>query len=60
MAPQVLRHPILQGRIRRAKMERPPRKQARALLVREVVFLEDYLECDSNLLLDRYAAGSFL
>ena len=41
-------------------MERQPRKQARALLVKEVIFLEDYLECESNLLLGRYAAGSFL
>ena len=60
MAPQVLKRPILQGRVRRARMERPCRKQARALWVKEVVFLEDYLENECNLLLDRYAAGSFL
>ena len=49
MAPQVLKHPILQGRIRRPRWSAHlVGSKPRALLVKEVVFLEDYLECESS------------
>ena len=55
-----LRHPIVQGRLRRLRLLRPPRMQARAFTVCEVVCVEDFLEDGCNTLVDRFMVGGIL
>jgi hypothetical protein len=57
---QALGSPIFLGRLRKARLERPARKQARPLTVKEVVALETMLRDTGADLLDRYCAGIFL
>ena len=53
-------NPVVQGRMRAARLTRPPRRQARPLSVAEVSFLESFV-CDvTRTLQDRYCAGAFL
>ena len=52
--------PVVQGILRKARLERPEKKQARALLVREVLDLEALLADHARPLIDRYCAGAFL
>ncbi|CAE7034963.1 GIP [Symbiodinium sp. CCMP2592] len=52
--------PVLTGRARRERLNKPPRKQARSFLVAEVLHLEGFLASESNALLDRFAAGCML
>ena len=53
-------NPVVQGRMRAARLTRPPRRQARPLSVAEVSFLESFV-CDvTRALQDRYCAGAFL
>ena len=53
-------NPVVQGILRKARLERPEKKQARALLVREVLDLEAALADNARPLIDRYCAGAFL
>ena len=53
-------NPVVQGILRKARLERPEKKQARALLVREVLDLEALLTDHARPLIDRYCAGAFL
>ena len=53
-------HPVLKGRIRKARIDRPPRRQARAMTVTETCSLEDFVCNRGNSAHDRYAAGCFL
>ncbi|CAE7827505.1 RE1 [Symbiodinium sp. CCMP2592] len=52
--------PVLTGRARRERLNKPPRRQARSFLVAEVLHLEGFLASESNALLDRFAAGCML
>ena len=55
-----LSHPILKGRLRKVRVGRPPRRQARAMTVCETRALEDFVRNNKNAVQDRYAAGCFL
>ena len=55
-----LKHPLIQGRVRNVRFHRPPRKQARPFQVREVAFLEAFIQDPSKDVCDRYAAGACL
>ena len=53
-------HPILKARLRKVRVSRPPRRQARAMTVCEKCALEDYVRNTKNAAQDRFAAGCFL
>ena len=53
-------NPVVQGILRKARLERPEKKQARPLLVAEVLDLEAALADGSRPLIDRYCIGAFL
>ncbi|CAE7034303.1 unnamed protein product [Symbiodinium sp. CCMP2592] len=53
-------NPIVQGILRKARLERPAKKQARALLASEVLALEALLADECRPLIDRFCAGAFL
>ena len=53
-------NPVVQGILRKARLERPEKKQARPLLVAEVLDLEATLADGSRPLIDRYCIGAFL
>ena len=53
-------YPILKGRLRKVRVSRPPRRQARAMTVCETRALEDYVRNIKTAAQDRYAAGCFL
>ena len=60
MRDNAVSNPVVQGRLRAARLTRPPRRQARPLSVAEVSFLESFV-CDvTRTLQDRYCAGAFL
>ena len=60
MRDNAVSNPVVQGRLRAARLTRPPRRQARPLSVAEVSFLESFV-CDATRALqDRYCAGAFL
>ena len=60
MRDNAVSNPVVQGRMRAARLTRPPRRQARPLSVAEVSFLESFV-CDATRALqDRYCAGAFL
>ena len=60
MASRALSHPLLNGRIRKARLERPARKQARPFLASEVAALEHFVRDTSKPCQDRFAAGAML
>ena len=60
MEPRARSNPIVQGILRKARLERPEKKQARTLLVAEVLDLEALLADGARPLIDRYCAGAFL
>ena len=60
MEPRACSNPIVQGILRKARLERPEKKQARTLLVAEVLDLEAMLADGARPLIDRYCAGAFL
>ena len=55
-----LSSPVLQGILRKTRLDRPALKQARTLLVSEVLALEAALVDDSFAVVDRYCIGAFL
>ena len=57
---QALKHPLVQGRLRKCRLERKPRHQARPFSVEEVAALERFVRDSSKSAIDRYAAGSML
>ena len=60
MDTQACSNPVVQGILRKARLERPEKKQARPLLVTEVLDLEAALADGSRPLIDRYCIGAFL
>ena len=58
--PSALKHPLLLGRLRKARLERPPRKQARPFKVIEVCKLELFVKDKAKPCHDRFAAGAML
>ena len=57
---QPLIDPFTKGVLDKSSMNRPGRKQARPLTVKEVMHLESCLRDASMNLFDRFAAGTFL
>ena len=57
---QALKHPLVQGRLRKCRLERKPRRQARPFSVEEVAALERFVKDCSKSAIDRYAAGYML
>ena len=55
-----LKHPVVMGRLRRARLFRAPKGKARAMSVQEIVFLESFLRDASQTPHDRFAAGAYL
>ena len=55
-----LSSPLVQGLMRRYRVSRQPRKQARALTVAEVLVLEKFVCDDRMTAVDRVGVGSFL
>ena len=56
LVPRALSHPLVLGRIRKAKLDRPPRKQARPFKSIEVAALELFVKDASRPCHDRFAA----
>ncbi|CAE7624913.1 unnamed protein product [Symbiodinium sp. CCMP2592] len=54
------KHPLVQGRLRKVRFNRPPRVQARPFQVREVAYLEAFVQDSRRDARDRYAAGACL
>ena len=50
----------MRGRLRRARLNRPAKNQARPMAVSEVLWLEAFLADRNRALPDRYAAGCYL
>ena len=55
-----LKHPVVMGRLRRARLFRAPKGKARAMSVQEIIFLESLLRDASQAPHDRFAAGAYL
>ena len=58
--PSALSSPMIKGRMRKGRLNRASRNQARPLAANEVLWLEAFLADLKRSLLDRYAAGCFL
>ena len=58
--PNALTSPTIKGRLRKARLNRAPRRQARPLATNEILWLEAFLADPNRSLLDRYAVGCFL
>ena len=58
--PSALSSPMIRGRMRKARLNRASKNQARPLAANEVLWLEAFLADPKRSLLDRYAAGCFL
>ena len=43
VSPEALTSPVIKGRMRRARLQKPPKHQARPLSVAEVLWLEAFL-----------------
>ena len=50
-----LKHPVVMGRLRRARLFRAPKEKARAMSVQEIIFLESFLRDASQTPRDRFA-----
>ena len=57
---EALTSPLVQGLMRRHRVNRQPRRQARALTVAEVLVLEQFVCDDRMTAVDRVGVGSFL
>ena len=60
VAGEPLKHPVVMGRLRRARLFRAPKGKARAMSVQEIVFLESFLRDTSQAPHDLFAAGAYL
>ena len=55
--PKALTSPAIKGRLRKARLNRAPRRQARPLATNEILWLEAFLADPNRSLLDRYAVA---
>ena len=60
MDTQACSNPVVQGILRKARSERPEKRQARLLLVAEALDLEAALADSSRPFIDRCCIGAFL